>query len=83
MIFFALLTSGISFAVNYKWGIFLVFIVVSVLLACKALEITFKNKLFNFSMSFDDDDFANIIEVESKSAIDFLENSESLILFLN
>ena len=32
-------------------------------------------------MSFDDDDFANIIEVESKSAIDFLENSESLILF--
>ena len=81
VIFFALLTSGISFAVNYKWGIFLVFIVVSVLLACKALEKAFKNKLFDFSMSFDDDDFANIIEVESKSAIDFLENSESLILF--
>ena len=80
VIFFALLTSGISFAVNIKWGIFLVLITISVLLFSKFFElITKKINLFKFSLSFDDSDLTNIVEIESKNSINFLDTNKSLI----
>ena len=81
IIFFALLTLGISYAVNYRWGILLIFVVISVLITSKILEIIFRKiNLLDFSLSFQDSDFANTIEVQSKKPIDFLDDNKSLIL---
>tara|TARA_B110000037_G_scaffold221477_1_gene292668 strand:- start:864 stop:1496 length:633 start_codon:yes stop_codon:yes gene_type:complete len=81
VMYFSLLTMGISFAVNIKWGFFLLFFVVGVLIAAKIFEIVFKRfGLFNFSLSFNDENLTNIIEVESENEIEFLISSNSLIM---
>tara|TARA_B100000787_G_C16176355_1_gene289239 strand:+ start:628 stop:1260 length:633 start_codon:yes stop_codon:yes gene_type:complete len=81
VMYFSLLTMGISFAVNIKWGFFLLVFVVGVLIAAKFFEIFFKKfGLFNFSLSFNDENLTNIIEVESNSEIEFLTTSDSLIM---
>ncbi len=81
VMYFSLLTMGISFAVNIKWGFFLLFFVVGVLIAAKIFEIVFKRfGLFNFSLSFNDENLTNIIEVETENEIEFLISSNSLIM---
>ena len=81
VMYFSLLTMGISFAVNIKWGFFLLFFVVGVLTAAKIFEIVFKRfGLFNFSLSFNDENLTNIIEVETENEIEFLISSNSLIM---
>ena len=82
IIFFALLTSGISFAVNIMWGIFLTLVTVATLIFSKIFEIICKKKkLFNFSLSFDDSEHANTIEIEAKKTVDFLNDHVALVLF--
>lgn len=81
IMYFSLLTLGISFAVNIKWGFFLLSFVIGVLVISKFFE-TFLKKLnlFNFSLSFNDENLTNIIEVESENEIEFLKSHVALIM---
>ena len=83
VIFFALITCGISFGVNIKWGLLLVSIVLSILIISKIFELIVKKftffNLFKYSFSTNDGLFKNIIEVESDGKVDFLENHPSII----
>ena len=81
IMFFALLTLGISYAVNYRWGILLITVVIFVVIGSKVLEIILRKlDILDFSLSFQDSDFANTIEVQSKKPINFLDDNKSLIL---
>ena len=81
VMFFSLLTLGIAYAVNIKWGIFLLSSVVSVLLFSSIIEKGLKKFQSNFlSLSFDDSDLSNLLEVQSSEPIDFLENNKKLLL---
>ena len=80
VMYFSLLTLGIAFAVNYKWGIFLLIAVVSVLIFSFIIEKSLKKFKSNFfSLSFDDSNLSNLLEVQSTKPIDFLENEELLM----
>lgn len=81
VMFFSLLTLGIAFAVNMKWGIFLLSSVVSVLFLSFIIEKALKKFKSNFfSLSFDDSNLSNLLEVQSNKPIDFLENKEELLI---
>tara|TARA_B100000787_G_C16185031_1_gene294144 strand:- start:614 stop:1258 length:645 start_codon:yes stop_codon:yes gene_type:complete len=81
VMFFSLLTLGIAYAVNIKWGIFLLSSVVSVLLFSTIIEKGLKKFKSNFlSLSFDDSDLSNLLEVQSSEPIDLLENNKKLLL---
>ena len=83
VIFFALLTLGISFAVNAKWGFFLLTFVIAILIFSKLIEIVFKKynlfNLFNYSFSTNDGELNNLVEVESSVKLDYLETNPNLI----
>jgi hypothetical protein len=80
VMFFSLLTLGIAFAVNMKWGIFLLASVVSVLIFSFIIEKSLKKFKSNFfSLSFDDSNLSNLLEVQSSKPIDFLEKEELLM----
>lgn len=80
VMYFSLLTLGIAFAVNMKWGIFLLVAVVSVLLFSFIIEKSIKKYKSNFfSLSFDDSNLSNLLEVQSSKPIDFLEKEEILM----
>ena len=85
VIFFALITLGIAYGVNFKWGIALLLIVEAVLFFSKFLEIFFKkfnfSGLFKYSFSTNDGELKNLLEVEADAPIDYLENHKSLIYF--
>lgn len=81
VMFFSLLTLGIAYAVNIKWGIFLLSSVVLVLFFSSIIEKGLKKFKSNFlSLSFDDSDLSNLLEVQSSEPIDFLENNKKLLL---
>ena len=76
VIFFALMTIGISFAVNNKWGAVLVLFIIFVLLFFFILEKYYiRNKKKSlFQISFDEGNYGNIIEVSLKNKLDFDED---------
>lgn len=81
VMFFSLLTLGIAFAVNTKWGIFLLASVVSVLIFSVIIQNVLKKyKSDFFSLSFDDADVSSLLEVQSNKPIEFLENHKSLLI---
>ena len=81
VMFFSLLTLGIAYAVNMKWGIFLLASVVSVLFLSFIIEKGLKKFKSNFfSLSFDDSHLSNLLEVQSSKPIDFLENNKELLI---
>ena len=81
VMFFSLLTLGIAFAVNTKWGIFLLASVVSVLIFSVIIQKVLKKyKSDFFSLSFDDADVSSLLEVQSNKPIEFLENHKSLLI---
>ena len=85
VIFFGLITLGISFAVHFKWGFFLLSFIVSILIFAKLIEVIFKKynlfNLFNYSFSTNDGELNNLIEVESKVKLNYLETNPNLIYF--
>ena len=85
VIFFGLLTLGISFAVNARWGFFLLTFIVAILIFSKLIEVIFKKynlfDLFNYSFSTNDGELNNLIEVESKVKLNYLETNPNLIYF--
>jgi hypothetical protein len=82
-IFFGLITIGISFGVNNKWGILLTTIIVSILILSHIFHIAIlkydKINLFKYSFAVNSGTNKNFIEVESSSKIEFLETNKYLI----
>jgi hypothetical protein len=83
VIFFGLITIGISFGVNYKWGILLSAIIVSILIMSRIFQVAVSKydriNLFKYSFAVNSGTIKNLIEVESNSKIEFLENNKNLI----
>ena len=85
VIFFGLLTLGISFAVNARWGFFLLTFIVAILISAKLIEVICKKynlfNLFNYSFSTNDGELNNLIEIESKIQLDYLETNPNLVYY--
>ena len=84
VIYFSLITVGISFGVNPKWGFLLVFVVISILVFSRLFQIIVQKNLFNlfkYSFSTNDGNLKNLLEIESSSKIDLLENHEDLLYY--
>jgi hypothetical protein len=87
VIFFSLITIGISFGVNAKWGLLLLVIIEGVLILSKLVELFEKKfkffNLFKYTFSTNDGVLKNLIEIESTVKIDYLENSPNLVYSSN
>lgn len=83
VLYFDLITIGISTSVRTKWAIQLVLCTIFIIIAVKLLNILAKkfNKSF-YSLTFNEGVSLNIIEIESKNKIDAVENSEYIQNFI-
>ena len=85
VIFFGLITLGISFGVNSKYGLLLFLIIEGVLIFSKIIEFSAKKfnflNLFKYSFSVNDGVLKNFVQVESISKIEYLDNNPDLIYF--
>ena len=83
VIYFGLITIGISFGVNAKFRLLLFLIIEAVLIFSKIIEYLSKKlkflNLFKYSFSMNDGVLKNFIQVESSSKIEYLENNKDLI----
>ena len=85
VLYFGLITIGVSYGVNNKWGFLLSGIFLSVIIFGKLFEYFCKKfnlgNLFQYSFSTNDGIGKNLIEIETKEEIDFLKNHDALIYF--
>jgi len=83
VIFFALITIGISFGVNVKWGLMLIAMIEGILILSRLIELFEKKfkffNLFKYTFSTNDGVLKNLIEIESSTKIDFMENNPNLV----
>ena len=79
VMYFALITIGIATSVRTKWAIQLVVCIVIVIFLVKIFQ-KISNKFGNsfYSMSFNEGNTTNTLEVISKKKIDIIEKSENL-----
>jgi hypothetical protein len=83
VIFFALITIGISMSVNVKYGLLLVAFIDLTILASYIFEGVAKRFDFHiFSLSFDEGDSNNIIEIQAEQKIDELHDSKFLLQYV-
>ena len=84
VIFFALITIGISMSVNIKFGILLVMIINFTIFASYIFEmIARKFDLHIFSLSFDEGNSVNVIEIQSNQEISSLHDSKFLLQYVS
>lgn len=84
VIFFALITIGISMSVNVKYGLLLAATINFTILASYLFEIIARKfNLHIFSLSFDEGTAVNIIEIQSNQAIDILHDSKFLLQYVS
>ena len=84
VMFFALITIGISMSVHVKYGLLLAAFVNIVILASYIFEIVARKfDMHIFSLSFDEGNSNNIIEIQSKREIKELHNSKFLLQYVN
>ena len=85
VVFFGLITLGISFGVSAKFGLLLLLIIEGVLISSNILELIVKKlkflNFFKYSFSLNDGVLKNFIQVEATSKIDYLDNNPNLIWF--
>ena len=83
VIFFALITIGISFGVSTKWGLLLIVMIEGILISSRLAELLEKKfkffNLFKYTFSTNDGVLKNLIEIESSAKIDYIENNPNLI----
>lgn len=83
VIFFSLITIGISFGVNAKWGLLLLGIIECILISSKLLEIFEKKfkvfNLFKYTFSTNDGVLKNLIDIDSSEKIEYLEDNPNLV----
>jgi hypothetical protein len=83
VMFFALITIGISMAVNIQFGVLLAATINIVILVSYLLEILGKKYGFHtYALSFDEGNSHNILEVEASCNIPYLENSKLLLQYV-
>lgn len=84
VVYFLLITLGITASTNFKWLILLVLVSVSIIIGIEILNKFFyyvkKKNLFIFS--FSESNNLSILEVSSEKPIDFLKYNEFLISFV-
>jgi hypothetical protein len=84
VIFFALITIGITTSVNPQMGILLTVLINTVILTSYVVEMVARKFDFHiFSLSFDEGNSNNIIEIQSSSAIDSLNDSKFLLQYVS
>jgi hypothetical protein len=84
VIFFALITIGIAYSVNYKWALLLNFVVIIVSLASKYLDYYYKkNNKYLFSLSYSEGQHLNFLEIISNNKIEKLEDNRHLVQSYN
>ena len=87
VIFFSLITLGISFGVDKKFGLLLLVIIEAVLILSRLTELFEKKfgffNLFKYTFSTNDGVLKNLIEIESSIKIDYLESSPNLVYSSN
>jgi len=84
VIFFALITVGITISVNPMMGIMLVVLINLVILGSYIVEMVARKFGFHiFSLSFDEGNTNNIIEIQSSSAIESLHDSKFLLQYVS
>jgi hypothetical protein len=84
IMYFDLITIGIATSVRTKWAIQLVLCTVLIIFLVKlAQKISNKFGKNFYNMSFNEGHTSNIIEVSSKSKIDFIEKSNFLVNFID
>ncbi len=84
VIFFALITIGISMSVNVKFGLLLAAVIDFTILASYIFEIVArKYNLHIFSLSFDEGNSNNIIEIQASQEINELHNNRFLLQYVN
>jgi len=84
VIFFALITIGISMAVNVKYGVLLATTIDVVILLSYLIEVAGKKFGFHtYSLSFEEGNSQNIIEISASDHIPFLDNNEFLLQYTN
>ena len=84
IMYFDLITIGIATSVRTKWALQLVLCTVLIIFLVK-LSQKISNKFGKnfYNMSFNEGHSSNIIEVSSKSKIDFIEKSNFLVNFID
>ena len=84
VIFFALITIGISMSVNVKYGLILVMVIDFTIVASYIFEVLAKMlNIHIFSLSFDEGNSNNIIEIQAKREIESLLNNELLLQYVS
>jgi hypothetical protein len=84
VVFFALITIGISMAVNTKYGLMLTAVILFVIIISYILEIiATKLNLNIYSLSFHEGSKPHVLEVVSKGSVILLESSALLIQHVN
>ena len=79
VIFFGLVTLGVTFGVNRLWGIGLVLVIIGVLFSSKILESILKKiNILPLSLSFNEEFYGNYLEITSTKPISILENHNKL-----
>ena len=83
VMFFALITIGISMAVNITFGILLAGTINIVILISYLLEILGKRIGFHtYALSFDEGNPHNILEIEASCNISYLDNNKLLLQYV-
>jgi len=83
VIFFALITIGISMSVSVKYGLLLVGVIDFAIIASYIFEILARKfNIHIFSLSFDEGNSNNIIEIQSNQEIESLHNNELLLQYV-
>lgn len=83
VMFFALITVGISMSVDVLYGLLLVAFIDFTILASYIFEVVAKRyDLHIFSLSFDEGDSNNIIEIQADQQIDTLHDNKCLLQYV-
>jgi large-conductance mechanosensitive channel len=83
VMFFALITIGISMSVDVLYGLLLVAFIDFTILASYIFEVVAKRfNLHIFSLSFDEGDSNNIIEIQADQQIDTLHDNKCLLQYV-
>ncbi len=82
VIFFGLVTLGITYGVSRLWSLSLTLVIVLVLISCKILEIILKKTNFSpLSLSFNEEFYGNFLEINSSKNIKNLETHDNLVYY--
>ena len=80
VMFFALITIGISMAVNWKWGILLTVVILIIIILAKLTERVSRYFGYDiYSLSFEEGLTLNLIEVHSHNKLEELESNKHLL----